>query len=170
AESRAQAVKSSSRAPWVALGVVLGIILFFSWAIQDNRQQNASNARAAVVVPTRADNAHAQIWNTMARVARDLDRGRDVNGDGQINCIDAAVLFYQHFPFRGRVRIMRNINHPVDFNHLFNAVLINGRWITVEPQAYWSDWNSFAMCYIWGDLYNPRLSRNETAHWRRYVR
>lgn len=111
-----------------------------------------------------------QIRDTLAIVARHKKARVDVNGDGLVNCIDAAVLFYQYFPDRNRVRIMRNINNAQNFNHLFNAVNFNGQWRTIEPQAFYANKQVFWMRDIWGRQYNPNFNRNETERWRVYAR
>ena len=92
----------------------------------------------------------------------------DANGDGVVNIADAAILFYHFFPNRRRVRIMRNDN-IAGYPYLFNAVLFDREWRTVDPLFDWSH-ASLWMADIWGEYYNPRLSRNETRFYRRYVR
>jgi hypothetical protein len=56
----------------------------------------------------------------------------DQNGDGEINCMDYAELFYKYALSEGyHVRYISNSN----LNHAFNGVNVNGSWITIEPQA-----------------------------------
>ena len=75
------------------------------------------------------------INQTLSQVSRDLNRRVDVNRDRLINCIDAAVLFYQYFPNKEIVRIYVNRNPATDMHHLFNLVLIDGTWRAIEPHA-----------------------------------
>ena len=86
------------------------------------------------------------------------NRSPDVNGDGLMNCIDCAVVFYRAWPDKSTVRIIHN--RPL--NHLFNSVYINGRWITVEPQrrdGSMAGWTN----------YDPRWDVNETDKWKVYA-
>jgi hypothetical protein len=56
----------------------------------------------------------------------------DLTGDDVINCQDYAELFYRYASEAGyHVRYVTNDG----LNHAFNAVNINGSWITIEPQA-----------------------------------
>ena len=64
--------------------------------------------------------------------ARAWGSKNDQNGDGKINCQDYAELFYKYAKNEGyQVRYVTNSR----LNHAFNAVVINGRWVTIEPQA-----------------------------------
>ena len=106
----------------------------------------------------------------LERTAADFKRGVDVNGDGLVNCIDAAVLFYQHFPNKSLVSITLNNNPATGMNHLFNLVNINGTWRAIEPQAYVINARCYYMITIWQEEYDHWLNRNVTNHYRRYVR
>ena len=106
----------------------------------------------------------------LERTAADYKRGVDVNGDGLVNCIDAAVLFYQHFPDKSLVSITLNYNPATGMNHLFNAVNINGTWRAIEPQANVINARCYFMTTVWQDEYDYRLNRNVTNHYKRYVR
>ncbi|GHV72949.1 hypothetical protein AGMMS49940_02510 [Spirochaetia bacterium] len=64
--------------------------------------------------------------------ARSWGNKNDQNGDGEINCMDYAELFYKYALEEGyHVRYISNSN----LNHAFNGVNVNGSWITIEPQA-----------------------------------
>jgi len=93
-----------------------------------------------------------------------LSGNRDVNRDGLMNCIDASVTFYELWPDKNTVHIVRNKNPAKDFNHLFIEVLVDGRWIAVEPQR------ADGSMATWGSAYVPSLNIDETALWTRYVR
>jgi hypothetical protein len=83
----------------------------------------------------------------------------DMNHDGDVDCIDYAIQFYQYYPNRNDVRIIWSNNK--NFNHLF--VRVNG--IDVEPGAYLRQSNTekwFGMKKFWGDRYDPSYNRDIT--------
>jgi len=94
----------------------------------------------------------------------------DINGDGKINCIDAAILFYKYYP-NNDVRIIININKKTEFYHLFNAVFINGIWQEIEPQAFESLFTiqSYKLNEVWGDLYDCSLNFDVTKEFSMYA-
>jgi len=112
---------------------------------------------------------YSGIETTLRLVAQRYNAKVDVNGDGLTNCIDAAVLFYQLYPSRDDVRIVLNVNSSTDMNHLFNAVRINGIWLTVEPQAYVNGVKPYWMSDVWGARYNPSRDRIVTNDYRKFV-
>lgn len=89
------------------------------------------------------------------------DTIRDVNFDGELNCIDYAVRAYEVLPYS---KIMR-IDAPW-MNHLYIR-LYNGR--DIEPQ-HWYDLN-FDMYDVWGTEYqfDKILHRDETNLWKSYA-
>jgi hypothetical protein len=87
----------------------------------------------------------------------------DVNQDGLYDCIDAAVLFYDLYPNKGDVQITRNINTREGFNHLFNSVRLDGKWVAVEPQRADGDMR------CWGRSYDPKYNKDETEKWTVYL-
>jgi len=113
---------------------------------------------------------HPEIYAVMQQVGINMVLGRDINQDGLIDCIDAALWFWYLFPDRSRVRIMRNINSNTGLNHLYNAILINGRWYNIEPQVVWTRRSSMWMTYVWGARYDPNFSTDRTDQWRREIR
>ena len=112
---------------------------------------------------------HENIEQTL-RVVSQKWKSNDVNRDGLYNCIDAAVLFYQYFPDRSKVSIIINVNQKTGMNHLFNAVLINGSWIAIEPQAYVINHRSYLMKDVWGNQYDNTYNRVALDTYSRYVR
>ena len=111
------------------------------------------------------------IDDTLVIVDRAMRRKVDVNGDGLTNCIDAAVLFYKHYPFRSQVCIELNYNPYVnpEFNHLFNCVLIDGNWRAIEPQAKYlgrSKW----MRECWGNRYDNKYNTEATSSYARFAK
>jgi hypothetical protein len=112
---------------------------------------------------------HANIDRTLRLVAENWKR-TDVNGDGLNNCIDAAVLFYQYFPDKSKVRILSNRNPNTDFYHLFNSIRIDGIWMAIEPQAYASNYYNYSMSAVWGNIYDQSYNRDATNDYLVYVR
>ena len=100
---------------------------------------------------------------------------RDVNGDGQIDCIDYAVLFKQEFDRRNpnnTALIIRNINRDTGMNHLLNAIIVpnefgGGLVQYIEPQALSRNGDPIA---FWGNKYEPTRNMDETREWTRYIR
>ena len=111
-----------------------------------------------------------KIGTTLDKVAVAMARGADVNGDGEITCVDAAVLFYQHYPHKSEVRILVNQNPSTGMNHAFNAVKISGVWKAIEPQARFNNHRSYWMKDIWGGDYNWLWNRNQTQRYLQYVK
>jgi hypothetical protein len=108
---------------------------------------------------------------TLQKVAVDLKKGVDVNKDGKINCIDVAVLFYQHYPDKTKVRIMLNVNKSTGMNHIFNAVWKQGcGWWQLEPQVAYNKHSSPWMRDVWGSKYNNLYNLNTTDHYLKYVK
>ncbi|MCL2791892.1 MAG: hypothetical protein FWD87_02265 [Spirochaetaceae bacterium] len=170
---------------FAALTVLFLVLAWFSWKeekLQDERLANsvsttpAASTRLTIPVTAAAsaatrtsDSQRANIEATLRIVARKW-KITDVNGDGLFNCIDAAVLFYKYFPDRSSVAIIINVNPRTGMNHLFNAVLIDGVWRTVEPQTYAINHRSYWMRDVWGNKYNSNFNRDETARWSIYAR
>jgi len=156
AETRARTMKKSNGLHRIVFSLLIGFCLFSAWSSwngekrrEANRQANLAARNVERVEPaprpqtTAANNQQTRrIEETLQRVARAMRANTDVNGDGKVDCIDAAVLFYQWFPNKNEVRIMLNRNTATGMNHLFNAVLIDGVWTAIEPQATFAGWSS----------------------------
>ena len=113
---------------------------------------------------------NSDVTKSLERVAADLNKIVDVNGDGLVNCIDAAVLFYKYYPDKNSVCIEANENLKTGMNHLFNCVLINGNWVAIEPQAYWMNRGVIRMHDYWGSKYDVKYNKDETHLYLKYVR
>ena len=159
--------------------MLVGLSLLFVGIGYKNEQQWNENLEVkqagtisapAAVARTQQQSVTEMIDSTLWLVAKDLRKKVDVNKDGLINCIDAAVLFYQHFPNKDLVTITINVNRKTGMNHLFNMVNINGTWRGIEPQAYWKGQQSYYMVDVWSREYDHTFNINETNHWKRYVR
>jgi len=164
--------------------LVIAFCLFAAWStynadIRRSARGNASLTSVPQAVATPNMTVHQKIGLALQLTGADLRRRVDVNRDGRTNCIDAAVLFYGHFPDTERhadgtkvnVRIMQNNNPNTNFNHLFNVVKVNGIWRAVEPQSRWRrDSGSYWMRDVWGARYDHTINTDETQRYLRYVR
>jgi len=130
-------------------------------------KQDVSTPRN-VVIPNLSP--HQNIQATLQAVARDLNNKVDVNKDGLINCIDAAVLFYKYYPVKSDVCILVNKNDKTEMHHLFNGVLIDGVWRAIEPQGTWRYHSSYFMRDIWGNQYDSTLNKDVTNEYSRFAR
>jgi len=188
AETRAYGLrsKSNSHHPVFAFLVVACLVIagLFYWDAQklDERfnvqpqPANTTTVTPVVAPPTPAPqlrqiNVSAHIWDTLRIVSRELTNNIDVNNDGLTNCIDSAVRFYYHFPYKDRVSIIVNYNTNTNMHHLFNAVLYNdGVWRAIEPQAHWKGHNVYYMRDIWGGQYDANKNRVVTNDYLRFVK
>ena len=174
---------------FTALTVLFLVLAWFSWKnekLQEerlvsyvstspappSRSTTISATSTTTTTATRQNSSatqHANIEATLRTVAQKW-KTTDVNRDGLFNCIDAAVLFYKYFPDRNSVAIIINVNPRTGMNHLFNAVLIDGVWRAIEPQAFANNRSSYWMRDVWGNQYDSNFNRDETARWRVYAR
>jgi len=116
------------------------------------------------------DGVEKVINETLRQVAVLMTDGMDVNGDGYSNCIDAAVLFYKYYPYKKDVKIISNQNAVTNMNHMFNYVLINKSWRSVEPQAKIKNHKSYFMKDIWGDKYDMSKNMDVTFHYKKFAK
>jgi hypothetical protein len=178
AEMRAGAVRATSGGHHFVFALLISLCLLFAWTSYSGEQRRDSrsndfpdNTVVSAITATQSGSAqHEVVMSTLRHVSRDLGRGIDVNRDGLVNCIDAAVLFYQYFPDKDRVAISLNRNPATGMHHLFNVVLMDGVWRAIEPQAVWANNSSFFMRDVWGALYDSSLNRVVTNDYLRYVR
>ena len=112
----------------------------------------------------------ANINKTLKIVTDSMSKRIDVNGDGLINCIDAAVLFYQYYPDKSKVCIELNVNSTTGMNHLFNCVFTDGVWRAIEPQAHWKNHSSYWMRDVWGNKYDNSYNRDVTQDYIKFVK
>jgi len=154
--------------------IIIGIVLFFVWLAFFptcmNRMDELTGKRPPNDTPPSRTAEHANIEIAQHAVTRYMRAGHDVNNDGLTNCIDAAVIFYQYYPNKNRVRIIVNRNSDGSMHHLFNSVLTDGSWKYIEPQAYYKKYTSYWMTSVWKSEYNYRYNRDATSEYRRYVR
>ena|GEM_PF-2029001 len=189
AETRSSAIRSSGNLHRLVFMIVILFCLYSSYRsyqaeqsrIQRRSEQSIvtaqatpqSTPRTAVQASSQAassSNTIQMIETALRRVADDIRNNVDVNRDGLVNCIDAAVLFYQYYPNKNQVTISVNRNRATGMHHLFNVVLVNGVWRAVEPQAFFAGKSSFWMRDIWGSEYDSNLNRVVTEDYLRFVR
>lgn len=116
--------------------------------------------------PAKTMTTDDKIWTTLTKVSNDLNRKKDVNGDGFINCIDAAVLFYQYYPDECFI----TWNHKSEsFNHLFNTILYDGVWRCIEPQTVWKNYAGPFMLDVWGKQYDSSYNEPATEKYKKYA-
>ena len=153
------------------------ICILFAWIVWDYdpfwiRTKTKTTTPPPVTRGLIADTGveqHANIDETLGKVAEELWKGRDVNGDKLLNCIDATVIFYHYFPDKSKVCIMSNDNPSTHFNHLFIGVFSDGTWKLIEPQAYYFRNESYLMEDVWDGRYDMRYNEEETRLWRWYL-
>jgi hypothetical protein len=86
-----------------------------------------------------------------------------VNGDGDSDCVDYTLQFYDNYSPRGELRIMWNYNPAQDFNHLFVTV----RGMGIEAGAYVNPTQGtkwFGIEKYWGSQYDPHYNKDVTAY------
>ena len=147
---------------------------FKDYQVKNQVIQNTSNAAKASARASSSSSQvsgiseHSKIDRTLRLVAENWKK-TDVNNDGNNNCIDAAVLFYQFYPDKSRVCISVNRNPKTDMNHLFNCVFTNGVWKAIEPQAYALNRSNYLMWSVWGNKYDNSYNSDVTSEYLRYV-
>lgn len=155
---------------WLLLlvGFVGGVIYLLGPVADRNKAEWLAKANAYSVANNVASKPTTNdIERTLQQVALNM---KDVNNDGLINCIDAAVLFYQYYPDKSKVTISLNRNDATGMNHLFNVVLVDGVWRAVEPQTYYTNNTAYWMRDAWGSKYDSSLNKVVTKDYLKYVK
>ena len=153
----------------------VAIVLLFVGLILYGRRHNQEAIRAAnpPTIQVEFRGTDTKIRNTLLKVSRDFRAGKDMNGDGRVNCIDAAILFYQYYPDKENVAILLNYNTTIrpTFNHLFNAVRFEDNlWRAIEPQAEILKGESYWMRDVWSKEFNPKFNEDQTWKWSKYAK
>jgi hypothetical protein len=119
-------------------------------------------------VTSNTQQVYKMIDDTLHMVTKDMTNKVDVNKDGKINCIDAAVSFYKHFPDKNIVCIEANYA----INHAFNCVKVGDVWRAIEPNAYNTGWGyeQWWMRTVWKEQYDASKNVDETEYFLRYVK
>jgi len=171
AELSAGSIKATSGNHHIVFIVLILICLLLSWFTytQEKEMDSFFPDKPATSVAIKVKERD-EITTTLYKVAQDLNHGVDVNKDGLVNCIDAAVLFYQYYPDKGKVTIELNQNSNTGMHHLFNCVLIDGVWRAIEPQAVQKNNWPYFMRDIWGTRYDSKYNKDVTSDYLKYVR
>jgi len=172
----AYSLKSDHRRYYIVFGMIAALIALVLFANAQERKRVAreqevfsiSQTLTAKGIPSSAT-VYPYITDALIYTEQQLSNKVDVNGDGLTNCIDAAVLFYGHYPYKQDVTIESNFHPDGRMSHLFNVVRVNGAWRAVEPQAYWKGHASYWMKDVWGDAYDNRYNVDETEKYKKYV-
>jgi len=179
AEEKAAILRARHGSHHKLFAVLLALCLLAAWRTYKNdvaagrvqpffRSQTVIAPQAPVV--NQVDYTRSYIDRTLYRVAADLRNNVDVNFDKKINCIDAAVLFYQYYPDKRKVCIEVN-KHPTNgFYHLFNCVKVDGVWKAIEPQAYWTNQKSYWVRDVWPQVYDVAFNQDVTNVYSIYAR
>ncbi|GBU27287.1 hypothetical protein R84B8_00816 [Treponema sp. R8-4-B8] len=159
----------------ISIAIIVGFVGLFAYAtVAGNKQARERLAKEALATAPKAEARHStdetNISNTLSKVAIGLTDKKDINRDGKVNCIDAALMFYKYYPDKSKVRIYWNKNTAKDFNHMFNLVLINGTWVGVEPQTKFFGESNYRMRPVWGAKYDYTLNIDVTNDWARFAK
>lgn len=146
------------------------IAAVFIYFIIDSRIETQWRKAPTETVYQAVARSHSEIDRTLRLVETDMRRKVDYNNDGKINCIDAAVSFYKHFPDKDRVGIVLNYNPSNGFNHLFISFKFSDGWRSIEPQAYWQDKGTYWMRDYWGRRYDSRFNEVVTDKYSKFVK
>lgn len=157
--------------------VVFLILAGFSWKDGKSKDEKqiiklaspATTVTRSNITSNINTSERANIEQTLRIVAEKCGK-TDVNKDGLYNCIDAAVLFYKHYPDKNKVCIEVNVNPKTGMNHLFNCVFTDGVWKAIEPQAYYTNKSNYFMWAVWGSQYDNKYNCDETEKWKMYAR
>jgi hypothetical protein len=170
AENRAAIIRYNSGPPWV---LIIFVLIFFGILVagsvitaHKNKTYLAAHRTAAPIAVSSSD----PVWDILRLTANDITKKKDVNGDGKINCIDAAVTFYKYYPNKSEVTIETNYNTATGMNHAFNCIKINGVWRAIEPQTVWHNRTSYWMRDFWGSTYNSSFNKDETEKYKVYAK
>jgi hypothetical protein len=168
--NRVQQIKARQNAPgWI----VIGLIAMLVWRC--GIQPTLVKKQVAEVPPVIQTASTTMPADTIrSRIGRYPTPGTlvgemrflvtDVNGDGQLNCIDYAVTFYKHWP---GARIIRNINPVTGMDHLFNKIVFNDRTMFIEPQGTCSRYYPEE---VWGTKYNAYYNADQTEVWAGFAK
>lgn len=95
---------------------------------------------------------------------------RDLDKDGQINCVDYATMFKitwdQTYPLlKNKCQIVRNVNPNTGMNHLFVHVW-NDSSESIDIEPWTSNPYIYKMNDVWGNRYDPAYNKyGETDYW-----
>jgi len=174
AEMSAGVIQATDSGHHMVFIIFISLCLLFAWISYRNEKQQDSytvNSVTNTILSSKGGSTqHEIIMNTLRQVSKDHDRKIDVNKDGEINCIDAAILFYKYYPDKNNVCMEQNVNPSTKMNHLFNCVRINGVWKAIEPQSGFTNQHSYYMKDVWGAKYDNSKNKDVTRDYLQYVK
>jgi len=135
---------------------------YFKQVVEKSVQVQALDIVKAEEKPPKYPNRYKAVEATLDEVAIRMVLGQDVDKDGVINCHDSSTWFYYLYPYRDEVKIMANSH---DLNHLFVSVLLDGKWVCIEPWIRYSNRDPKASYYmqdVWGKRYDHRYCKDVT--------
>jgi hypothetical protein len=135
----------------VITGLVIGVLFGTCKAVY--RYNNADRR----VASPKQDTPSKMIEATLIAVEREWSKGIDYSKDGELNCQDAAILFYRLYPDKANCGIESNS----EMGHAFIVVRINGVYCAIEPQAYTDNKRpaSYFMRDYCGSKYDVKILR-----------
>jgi hypothetical protein len=110
----------------------------------------------------------ADIIRTLSKI-----KSVDMDGDGNANCVDFVIQFWQMYPRKNEVDIVWNLHKPTDWNHLFVSIYgihiecsaaLDSRWPLFEIEDFWPSFNPLYNWYITEAM--PEIIAG-TYNWRR---
>jgi hypothetical protein len=121
----------------------------------------ASSKPAATAQTATSNYSSEKVWNVLKQIKK-----KDVDGDGEANCVDASIQFKWLYP---EARLITNRGNPNGMNHMVVSVKDGNRTIYIEPQAYRvGGWDTFDTVIIWKGRYDPKYNIDETRTWMVY--
>jgi len=134
----------------LTIALVLGLGLFGSYTTLSKRDYTS-------------DSVVSKVKETNKYIANNII---DINGDGEKDCEDYAIMFYKYYPL-GKVKILINSSEVGNFHHAFNSVYVDNMWKPIEPQAIGK--NPIWMDQYWEPKkYNPKLNEDYTNFYKQF--
>lgn len=123
---------------------------------------NKKNIEEKVIKPISAPELDKKIRQTLKQ-----RKVYDVNGDGNVDCIDYANVFkntWEEAESPYKCELVWNLNFSTNLSHLFVRVGNQETgWIYVES---WSKYyENYLMEDVWGKIYDPKYNR-DGSRWR----
>lgn len=146
--------------------------LDYAWVIERSGMDMSALGWRDFWIELKYDNArkHGAMPSIVGALGKVQENLRDVNGDGKINCIDFAVVFYEWMPCSFILYIQNgSINHLFNGHAEFKMNFVLPYWyrdlIWVEPQAVTQLYNPNK---IWGD--NKDWNELKVVHTNKYYK
>jgi hypothetical protein len=148
--------KEKQSATGLGFGVIIVAVIFMLMMCGVAQNTNADGTRGSMTlrdIPTYLMAMKSQL--------------RDVDGDGVIDCLDKAVVFYEVYP--GYSEIWVNYNPNTGMNHAINRIMLfSGEYVFVDSSTTdierWHPWQ------VWGNKYDAKYNRDATYLYSEYAR